>query len=73
MYGAFLKKWDSRAIKPINFIKVESKNSNCNSIEIYNSKIEDIIQDIECDVLYLDPPYTQNQYGTQYLLKHCFR
>lgn len=68
VYGAFLKKWDSRAIKPINFIKVESENSNCNSIEIYNSKIEDIIQDIECDVLYLDPPYTQNQYGTQYHL-----
>ncbi|WP_332912109.1 DNA adenine methylase [Algoriphagus boritolerans] len=33
-----------------------------------NTKIEDIISDIECDILYLDPPYTQNQYGTQYHL-----
>ena len=34
----------------------------------YNSKIEDIIDQIDCDILYLDPPYTQNQYGTQYHL-----
>jgi len=34
----------------------------------YNNKIENIIEKIECDILYLDPPYTQNQYGTQYHL-----
>lgn len=68
VYGAFLKKWDSRALKPIRFDKVDSKNVYCNSIKTYNSKIEDIIGYVECDVLYLDPPYTQNQYGTQYHL-----
>ena len=31
-------------------------------------KIEDIIEQVDCDILYLDPPYTQNQYGTQYHL-----
>ena len=34
----------------------------------YNFKAEDIISEVECDVLYIDPPYTQNQYGTQYHL-----
>lgn len=37
-------------------------------IDVYTDKIENIIGDINCDILYLDPPYTQNQYGTQYHL-----
>lgn len=68
VYGAFLKKWDSRALKPIIFTCVDSFPCENKSLNIYNDKIENIIQDIECDILYLDPPYTQNQYGTQYHL-----
>lgn len=68
VYGAFLKKWDSRATKKIKFNKVDSCSYECKSLKVYNSKIEDIIEDINCDILYLDPPYTQNQYGTQYHL-----
>lgn len=68
VYGAFLKKWDSRALKPIIFDKVDSKDVRYKSLQTFNDKIENIISDVECDVLYLDPPYTQNQYGTQYHL-----
>lgn len=68
VYGAFLKKWDSRALKDIHFDKVDSKHCGVKSIITYNSKIENIIGDVNCDILYLDPPYTQNQYGTQYHL-----
>ncbi|VXB88487.1 MULTISPECIES: DNA adenine methylase [Chryseobacterium] len=68
VYGAFLKKWDSRALKPIQFKKVATSNSFPNEVDFLNSKIEDIISEVECDILYLDPPYTQNQYGTQYHL-----
>lgn len=68
VYGAFLKHWDSRALKPIEFKRVLAKFSNPNETTFLNTKIEDIISDIECDILYLDPPYTQNQYGTQYHL-----
>lgn len=66
VYGAFLKKWDPRAKKPIIFQKVVAKESEHLNINLYNNKIEDIIEEVECDILYLDPPYTQNQYGTQY-------
>lgn len=68
VYGAFLKHWDPRAEKPIVFQKVESKQCKHLGIEFHNDKIEHIIDKIECDILYLDPPYTQNQYGTQYHL-----
>ncbi len=68
VYGAFLKKWDSRALKPTVFDKVDYRNCQVGELSVYNDKIENIIEDIECDILYLDPPYTQNQYGTQYHL-----
>lgn len=66
VYGAFLKDWDSRAIKPIEFSKVDSKDVDHGHLSFLNEKIENVIPDIDCDILYLDPPYTQNQYGTQY-------
>ena len=68
VYGAYLKKWDARALKPIVFSRVSSAAGTARSLRTYNAKIEDIVADIDCDILYLDPPYTQNQYGTQYHL-----
>lgn len=68
VYGAFLKHWDKRALKSIVFNRIDSREGVCENVESYNNRIEDIIADIDCDILYLDPPYTQNQYGTQYHL-----
>ena len=68
VYGAFLKKWDSRATKKIIFSKVDFRPNCYKSISTFNAKIEEIIENVECDILYMDPPYTQNQYGTQYHL-----
>lgn len=68
VYGAFLKHWDSRALKPIEFRRVLSNLSQPNETTFLNAKLEDVISEVECDILYLDPPYTQNQYGTQYHL-----
>ena len=38
VYGAFLKKWDSRALKKITFNKVDFKNEPCNSVTVFNSQ-----------------------------------
>lgn len=72
VYGAFLKHWDKRAYKAIQFLRVSENLFNAVD-EDYPlistcQRIEDEIGDIDCDILYLDPPYTQNQYGTQYHL-----
>lgn len=68
VYGAYLKHWDPRSKKPIVFQQVDFKNTNFFSLQQYNEKIENLIDKVDCDILYLDPPYTQNQYGTQYHL-----
>lgn len=68
VYGAFLKKWDDRALKDIQFLDLSDTVPSKNEIQVNTDKLENIIEDIDCDVLYLDPPYTQNQYGTQYHL-----
>lgn len=70
VYGAYLKKWDSRATKKIQFIPIETFNSaNApNVLESYNRNLNEIIKDINCDILYLDPPYTKNKYSAQYHL-----
>lgn len=70
VYGAFLKHWDPRSQKKLEFVPiVENLFDDVNadySLETYSARIEDIVGNIECDIIYLDPPYTQNQYGTQY-------
>ena len=68
VYGAFLKKWDARATKQVTFLTVDANADLPNAIDLLNAKTEDVIADVDCDILYLDPPYTQNQYGTQYHL-----
>ncbi len=72
VYGAYLKKWDPRAVKPIKFIApadtdtAEDITGPQNNVEIINGNIEDIIEDVQCDIIYLDPPYTKNSYSVQY-------
>lgn len=68
VYGAFLKHWDKRALKPIVFSQIDANSGIAREVIAYRDKIENVICDIDCDILYLDPPYTQNQYGTQYHL-----
>lgn len=67
VYGAYLKKWDSRAHKKLHLSHFPP-NTESVDVEVKNSFLETIISSVECDILYLDPPYTQNQYGTQYHL-----
>ncbi len=70
VYGAFLKQWDPRAVKDIKFLPIESVVSKNTPIvtDTYNNNLVDIIGDVDCDILYLDPPYTKNKYSVQYHL-----
>ena len=67
-YGAFLQKWDSRALKKLKLNEQIHKNllSYCNNNHTYNDDIRNIISDIDADILYLDPPYNERDYSSYY-------
>lgn len=65
VYGAFLKQLKKTAqipfvLKPAELIINEQDH------EVYNEDINKVISKIEGDILYLDPPYNQRQYATNY-------
>lgn len=67
VYAAFQKKWDPRAIKKLQLRPIEIiTNKRKNKAFIQNSV--DLLDKIEADIFYLDPPYNQRQYAPNYHL-----
>jgi adenine-specific DNA-methyltransferase len=66
-YGAFLKHWDKRALKPITLSHLEIVESS-HANRIFNSDANELIHEISGDVLYLDTPYNGRQYSSNYHL-----
>ena len=65
VYGAFLKHIKKSALKelilePAYFIK------NDNVHQVFNKDSNELIKEINGDILYLDPPYNQRQYSSNY-------
>ncbi len=65
VYGAFLKHIKKSAAKelilePAYFIE------NNNSHQVFNKDSNELIKEINGDILYLDPPYNQRQYSSNY-------
>lgn len=68
VYGSFLKTWDPRAKKRMIYIPIDTEPYVDDLAEIYNDDVLKVIKKVKGDILYLDPPYTKNQYSTQYHL-----
>jgi adenine-specific DNA-methyltransferase len=67
VYGAFLKHIKKPAqqdllLEPAYFIENENEH------KVYNEDSNELIKKIQGDILYLDPPYNQRQYGANYHL-----
>lgn len=65
VYAAFHKKWDFRALRPlelrtIQFVDNKKKNT------VYNDDSMNLLDKIDADILYLDPPYNERQYAPNY-------
>ncbi len=67
VYGAFLKHLKKSAQKNL-VIKPALFEVNDNEHEVYNEDANELINRIEGDVLYLDPPYNAREYGANYHL-----
>lgn len=67
VYGAFLKKLKKSADSTM-LLKSANLIINDQEHKVFNEDINKLVQKIEGDILYLDPPYNQRQYSTNYHL-----
>jgi len=65
VYGAYLKNWDSRSIKNMEFLKIKLNYHKYENL-VYNKDSKILLKEIEGDLIYVDPPYTNAQYCDQY-------
>jgi adenine-specific DNA-methyltransferase len=65
-YDAFIKKDIPNQTFEMKMLDIDI-DKNINN-EIYNQDANILIRDIECDILYLDPPYNSRQYCDAYHL-----
>jgi len=66
-YAAYLKTWDKRALnhltlKPLEIIESTKKN------KAFKNDANELVKEISCDILYLDPPYNNRQYASNYFI-----
>jgi len=67
VYGAFLKKIKNSAQKKL-ILEPAIYEENENEHLVFNDDANNLIKKIKGDILYLDPPYNQRQYGANYHL-----
>ena len=67
VYAAFHKKWDPRATKKLTLRSTEFITNNFEN-QCFNENSVNLLNKIEADIFYLDPPYNQRQYASNYHL-----
>ena len=64
-YGAYLKKWDKRAFKPLLLADHQIFNNGLVN-KSFCENANNLIKRLEGDIIYVDPPYNGRQYGSNY-------
>lgn len=65
-YAAYLKEWDKRSLKPLT-LKTPALIPSKHKHRVYCTDALSLLDTMEkVDVLYLDPPYNERQYGSNY-------
>jgi adenine-specific DNA-methyltransferase len=67
VYGAFLKNFKKTALKDL-FLEPALFEINDNTHKVFQADSNILIKKISGDILYLDPPYNERQYGANYHL-----
>ena len=67
VYGAYLKKLKKSALKEMELtaLPIIQGSDDC---KVYNEDISKLIKNVSGDILYLDPPYNERQYCSNYHL-----
>lgn len=66
-YGAFLKHWDKRALKPLILEPFDIYNNNQEN-KSFNQDSNELVKCISSDIVYVDTPYNSRQYASNYHL-----
>jgi adenine-specific DNA-methyltransferase len=69
VYGCYLKNYKTKAIKKLKIAPIHSNKNQSNTLsQIYNMNIldDELINKIDVDITYLDPPYNERQYSKNY-------
>lgn len=66
-YGAYLKTWDKRSFKDLELSRLEVYD-NKRSNKAFNRDALELIDELDGDILYIDPPYNERQYAPNYHL-----
>lgn len=66
-YGAFLKHWDKRALSSLELIPLEVTNNRKENVA-FNLDSNILVSDIKADIAYIDTPYNNRQYASNYHL-----
>ena len=67
VYAAFQKKWDPRALKPMKLRDLELISNKKKNMCFLSDSLS-LLDKVEADIFYLDPPYNQRQYAPNYHL-----
>ena len=67
VYGAYLRKLKKSAQKEMRLSPMPITKGNGN-YRVFNRDISQLIREVDGDILYLDPPYNERQYCTNYHL-----
>ncbi len=65
VYGAFLKQIKKSALRPMVLGTLPIVDGEAGQ-SVHNGDGDRLIEDVACDVLYMDPPYNQRQYCANY-------
>lgn len=65
VYSAFHKHWDARALRPLELRTIKFVNNGKKNIVYYDDSMN-LLDKINTDILYLDPPYNERQYAPNY-------
>ena len=66
-YAAFLKCWDPRALKSLR-LKVPEIHPSERKNKVFKTDANELVKKISCDILYMDPPYNERQYASNYFM-----
>ncbi len=67
VYGAYLKSFKKSALDRVTIEPIQIVLSDKSNV-VYNKDSNQLVKEIECDIMYLDPPYNNRVYGDNYHL-----